>query len=64
MSIAVKVRNGNLEGALSAFKNRVDRSGVLDEFKRRQEFIKPSQRRREAKKQAIRNAEKDRRANS
>ena len=36
------VRNGNLEKALSIFKKRIKESGILEEYKNKQEYVKPS----------------------
>jgi len=33
MAVGVKVRNGNLEGALTLFKNRVMHAGILYKYK-------------------------------
>lgn len=52
--VSVKVKNGNLNKALSIFKKRVAQSGILYEYKENQEYVKPSTRRREAKKMAVR----------
>lgn len=52
------VVNGNIDGALKKFKQRVARSGVPSEFKKREHFQKPGVERRAAKKEAIRNANK------
>jgi len=52
--IGVEVKNGNLEKALQIFKNKVQRAGILEEYKARQAYIKPSEKRREQAKQARR----------
>jgi small subunit ribosomal protein S21 len=52
------VVNGNIDGALRKFKQKVARSGVLSEFKKREHFTKPGVERRAAKKEAQRNANK------
>ena len=54
----VEVKDGNIEGALKRFKIKVQRSGIPSEMKKRKEYAKPGVRRREAKKEAIRNAKK------
>lgn len=54
----VEVKDGNVEGALKRFKIKVQRSGIPSEMKKRKEYAKPGVRRREAKKEAIRNAKK------
>ena len=45
--VSVKVKNGNVNKALSIFKKKVATSGVIQEFKERQEYVKPSLQRRE-----------------
>ena len=63
--ITVKV-NGNLEGALKKFKNRVAKSGLPSEVKRKREYTKPgverAQKRAEAKKNARKAARRERNA--
>ena len=59
----VEVKNGNIENALKRFKIKVQRSGVPSEMKKRKEYSKPGVVRREAKKEMIRNARKNRRRN-
>lgn len=59
MSVSVKVRNGNLEGALTAFKNKVAKAGILEQYKENQFYTKPSAARREARKQAIQKRKRD-----
>ena len=54
----VEVKDGNVEGALKRFKMKVQRSGIPTEMKKRKEYSKPGMVRREAKKEAIRNARK------
>ena len=54
----VDVKNGNVEVALKKFKVKVQRSGIPSEMKKRKEYSKPGIVRREAKKEAIRNAKK------
>ena len=60
----VDVRNGNVENALKRFKVQVQRSGIPSEMKKRKEYSKPGILRREAKKEAIRNARKKSRSNN
>ena len=55
--ITVKV-NGNLEGAIKRLKNRVAKSGLPSEVKNKREFIKPGVKKRNAKKEAIKNSRK------
>ena len=53
------VVNGNIDGALRKFKQRVVRSGVPSEVKKRQEgYKKPGVERREAREAARKNANK------
>lgn len=60
--VSVDVRNGNLNKALSIFKKKVSRSGILRQYMDNQEYVKPSKKRQEAKKRAVRE-EKLRRKN-
>lgn len=53
---SVKVKNGNVEGALKRFKVKVQRSGVPSEVKKRRQYDKPGIKRREAKKEGIKNS--------
>lgn len=53
MPVSVKVINGNIEGALVAFKSKVMEAGILEEYRDRQQFTKPSVIKREKKKAAI-----------
>ena len=59
----VAVINGNLDGALRKFKQKVARDGIPSEFKKREAYDKPGVRRREAKKAGIKNARKRERNN-
>lgn len=59
----VAVRNGNLDGALKKFKQKVARDGIPSEFKKREAYDKPGVKRREAKKAGIKNARKRERNN-
>ena len=54
----VVVRNGNMDGALKKFKQKVAKSGLPSECKKREAYSKPGIRRREAKKAGIKNARK------
>ena len=54
----VEVKAGNVEGALKRFKMKVQRRGVPTEMNKRKQYSKPGILRREAKKEAIRNAKK------
>ena len=57
----VVVQNGNIDGALKKFKVKVAKSGVPSELKKRKCYDKPGVRKREAKKEMIRNSTKRRR---
>ena len=48
--ITVQVKNGNVDGALKKFKQRVAKSGLPSEVKKKQAFDKPGVQRRNAKK--------------
>ncbi len=52
----VVVQNGNIDGALKKFKIKVAKSGVPSELKKRKCYDKPGVRKREAKKEMIRNS--------
>lgn len=57
----VVVRNGNIDGALKKFKQKVAKSGVPSECKKREHYEKPGLRKRNAKKEAIKNSRKSNR---
>jgi ribosomal protein S21 len=57
----VVVQNGNIDGALKKFKVKVAKSGVPSELKKRKCYDKTGVRKREAKKEMIRNSRKRRR---
>ena len=54
----VVVTDGNVDGALKKWKVKVAKSGVPSELKKRKHYEKPGVKRREAKKEMIRNARK------
>ncbi len=54
---------GNLDTALRRFKQKVARESVPSEWKKREFAVKPGDKRREAKKAGIKNAQKRNRAN-
>ena len=58
MSITVVVRNNNLEQAMRVLKKKVQKEGIVRELKERQYYRKPSEIKREAKKQGIKNVKK------
>ena len=59
----VVVQNGNIDGALKKFKIKVAKSGVPSELKKRKCYDKPGVRKREAKKEMIRNSRRRNRNN-
>lgn len=42
VNVTVKVRKNNVEKALSIFKKTVKDTGILQQYKDKQEFVKPS----------------------
>ncbi len=64
MATQVPVKNGNLDVALRKFKQKVARDGVPSECKKRECYDKPGVRRRNAKKEGIKNTRKRNRANN
>lgn len=54
----VIVRNGNVDGALRTFKQKVVKNGLLKEVKEREHYSKPGVKKRLAKKEAIKNSHK------
>ena len=57
----VTVKNGNLDGAIKRYKQKLARSGVPSEAKKHDAYDKPGVRRRKAKKEPIKNARKNER---
>ena len=53
MGITVQVRNGNLEQAMRVLKKKVQREGIIKEFRAKSVFEKPSARKRRKKKEGI-----------
>lgn len=56
----VVVQDGNVDGALRKFKVKVARSGVPSELKKKKYHEKPGVKRRNAKKEMIKNSRKHR----
>ena len=56
--VSVQVRNGNLQKALKIFKRRVEDSGHLYEVRTRQEYTKPTTKKRKQKQEAVREQQK------
>ena len=51
--LTVEVQNGDLERALKKLKKKLQNEGVFQELKKRECYIKPSERKRRALAQAI-----------
>ena len=58
MSITVEVRHGNVEKAMRVLKKKLQKDGLMKEIKRRQYYQKPSEIKREKKKEGIKNFKK------
>ena len=58
MTIEVTVRNGNVEKAMRVLKKKLQKDGLMKELKLRQYYRKPSEIKREKKKQGIKNYKK------
>ena len=58
MSITIEVRRGNVEQAMRVLKRKVQKEGIVKELKRRQFYMKPSEIKREKKKEGIKNVKK------
>ena len=56
--VYVEVRNGNLEKALRVLKKKVQKSGLVKELRAREYYQKPSEIKREKKKEGIKNYKK------
>ena len=56
--IEVQVRGGNLEKAMRVLKKKVMKEGIVKELRKRQYFQKPSEIKREKKKEGIKNYKK------
>ena len=58
LSITVEVRGGNLEKAMRVLKKKVMKEGIIKELRARQYYQKPSEIKREKKKEGIKNYKK------
>ena len=47
--LTVEVRNGDVTKALRIFKKKVQEEGIIQEYRDRQEYVKPSKKRAKAK---------------
>lgn len=54
----VEVRNGNIDNALKRFKIVVAKSGIPSELKKHKHYEKPGVKRRNEKKESIKNSHK------
>ena len=58
MNITVQVRQGNLEQAMRVLKKKVQREGIIKDFRAKSVFEKPSEKKRRKKKEGIANYKK------
>ena len=59
MSITVEVRGGNLEKAMRVLKKKIMKEGIVKELRARAYYQKPSEIKREKKKEGIKNYKKN-----
>ena len=59
-SMEVIVRNNNVEKALRILKKKIKKEGLMTELRERQYYVKPSEKRRLAKKRGIKRVAKER----
>ncbi|HPE14603.1 MAG TPA: 30S ribosomal protein S21 [Bacilli bacterium] len=55
----VAVKNGNLDNAIKRWKQKLSRDGVPSEMRKREAYVKPGVKRRQAKQEGIKNARKN-----
>ena len=58
LSITVQVRQGNLEQAMRVLKKKVQREGIIKDYRAKSVYEKPSERKRRKKKEGIANFKK------
>ena len=58
LSITVQVRQGNLEQAMRVLKKKVQREGIIKDYRAKSVYEKPSERKRRKKKEGIANYKK------
>jgi len=58
LSITVEVRHGNVEKAMRVLKKKLLKAGTLREYREKQYYRKPSEIKREKKKEGIKNYKK------
>jgi small subunit ribosomal protein S21 len=56
--LRVYVKSNDIDAALRVLKRKVQKTGLLRELRQRQQYEKPSERRRREKRQGIKNARK------
>jgi small subunit ribosomal protein S21 len=56
--LAIEVKHNDVEFALRLLKRQVQKSGLLRELRRHQQYEKPSERRRRQKRTGIKNTRK------
>ena len=61
MTIEVIVKDNNIEQALRVFKRKVLKSGLLREYRAKQVYEKPSEKRQRKKKEGFANAKRKKR---
>jgi len=61
MAIEVIVKDNNVEQALRIFKRKILKSGLLREYRAKQVYEKPSEKRQRKKKEGIANAKRQKR---
>lgn len=54
IGVSVEVGPKGLDYALRKFKKKMERAEILEEYKARQVYLKPSDRKREKRKKAVR----------
>jgi len=58
LSITIQVRNGNLEQAMRVLKKKVQREGIIKDYRAKSVYEKPSAKKRRKKKEGIANVKK------
>ena len=58
-SYTIDVRNDNVEGALRLLKKRIQKDGLMFELKKREHYVKPSEKRRMKKSRCDYTTKKD-----
>ena len=61
MTIEVIVKDNNIEQALRVFKRKILKSGLLREYRAKQVYEKPSDKRQRKKKEGIANSKRKKR---